>query len=121
MRTDPPKTPSEIIPAAMADERLPSESASMADLPEDPEGFFHFGSDGVMRSYDGQGKVMGYFRLNPDQIRQRVEKMKASGRDHSATFAGVDGRDVVDEKQLLEPPEHLKPVNFQSEGSRAAS
>lgn len=93
----------------------------MADMPTDPEGFFHFAADGVLRSYDGQGKVLAYYRLSPDQIQQRVERLKARGRNHSATFAGVDGRTVMDEKQCLDPPEHLKPVKFRSEASGAAS
>lgn len=39
-----------------------------------PHGFFHLGDDGVLRSFDGNKKVVAYRRLSPAEIRRDIDR-----------------------------------------------
>ncbi|KAL2855306.1 hypothetical protein BJY01DRAFT_204419 [Aspergillus pseudoustus] len=81
-------------------------------LPHDlsGEGFVHLGDDGVLRSYNGAGLVLGYHALDPDQIAQYNSGFPISAQEHlREVFKGVNGRAVTDPAQLTNPVAELRP------------
>ncbi|BDD54908.1 hypothetical protein MAP00_000481 [Monascus purpureus] len=83
-------------------------------LKKDPEGYSHIADDGVARAYDGNDAVIDYVRLSNDQLMQLLLDLPESWQkelDHlHSVFDGVDGLQVVDENQLLNPPAWLRPA-----------
>ncbi|OJK01316.1 hypothetical protein ASPACDRAFT_115958 [Aspergillus aculeatus ATCC 16872] len=83
--------------------------STLRALPQDPLGFSHLGMDGVWRNFGHDRNVVSYRALSAEEIsevldfpgwmRQRVEK----------GLEEVDGRDVTDIEQLLDPSEELLP------------
>ena len=79
-------------------------------------GFLQLGPDGVVRSFgwsdSGELTVVDYRQLDPGQIRTWINTITA-GRHEVAgeepdlswddEFESVDGRDVIDDDQLLHP------------------
>ncbi|KAL1962455.1 hypothetical protein VTN77DRAFT_9656 [Rasamsonia byssochlamydoides] len=94
----------------------------------DPKGFFHLGDDGVLRSFDGNKKVVAYRRLSPGEIRLNIDQfVKAAVPSRSRNqntqifrdalvkhldevYEGVDGRDVTDPMDLWYPSESSSPA-----------
>ncbi|MCJ1226784.1 hypothetical protein MMC12_003438 [Toensbergia leucococca] len=68
-----------------------------------PEGVFHLGPDGVLRSLDGNHTVLNYAQLSPAQVDVFIQ-----GQDNYALlkqeFKGIDGRNVTDLALLNEQP-----------------
>jgi hypothetical protein len=77
-------------------------------MKSDPDGLFSLAYDGVLRSYDGNHKVIDYLQLNPEQIAAFLDKLQ-QGHD-LRKWEGVDGIEVTDEKALWDPPQNLKPM-----------
>lgn len=75
------------------------------------QGITHLGDDGVLRSFAPNGTVLEYVKLSASQIQQVLD---SHGRtDHfTEVFDGVDGREVTDLEQLMNPGEHLLPFPF---------
>ena len=72
----------------------------LAHLRKDDYGLVHLGIDGVLRSLNADHTaVIDYLRLSPAQLAQILA---ASG--HADAAAGVDGRDVTSEAQLMAVP-----------------
>lgn len=64
---------------------------------KDPNGYIAFDKDGVLRSYNSDNQVIGYYQLNTTQISKMISGLP-SGYDKAAmteTFAGVDGTKVT--------------------------
>ena len=88
-----------------------ADALQLPELKEHEYGVFHLGADGVVRSYHPNGTVLDYAKLSPAQIAARL---KIWGKDENLTeaFEGVNGHDVVDEEQLLNPGKALLPHQF---------
>ncbi|KAJ8212199.1 hypothetical protein LV158_004237 [Aspergillus fumigatus] len=76
------------------------------------EGISAFEAIGRRSSYDENESVIDYIPLTNDQLKQLLRNLPEPWKkeeDHlHAVFNGVDGRDVMDEKQLLDPPAELR-------------
>ncbi|MCJ1228165.1 hypothetical protein MMC12_004826, partial [Toensbergia leucococca] len=73
-----------------------------------PNGTIDLGLDGVLRSLDGNNVVLNYAQLSPDQISQFLSSFK----NHTVLqqkYAGVDGRNVTDPKELIQPKKLTEP------------
>jgi hypothetical protein len=80
----------------------------------DPDGFVHLAGDGVARSYAANNTVIDYAALSNSQIQQVISQLPASHQKHlEQVFEGVDGYDVTDKSQLLEPPPWLRPFQIE--------
>ena len=82
-----------------------------------PDGLFHLAHDGVLRSYDGDRHVIDYRQLSPELIAAYLKTSPNQDLIHYDEWAGVDGRQVTDEKALWDPPDNLKPMRFDDNGS----
>ncbi|OJI87734.1 hypothetical protein ASPTUDRAFT_80862 [Aspergillus tubingensis CBS 134.48] len=74
------------------------------NIPQSPNGVLFLGNDGVLRSVDAANRVVSYQQLSPQQISQYIQNLPQ--RDASRlqrVFQGVDGREVTDLDQLLNP------------------
>lgn len=103
--------------------RLPSPGRT---LKQDPTGAgcLHLGSDGVLRSYAGDGAVLDHRPLSPAQIAEHVAVFRATGAYDDAQMAqieaeyrGVDGRDVPLER-CVEPGDEQRPVHLRGKRRR---
>ncbi|MCJ1247814.1 hypothetical protein MMC30_005029 [Trapelia coarctata] len=65
-----------------------------------PEGLFHLAHDGVYRSYDGNGRVIDYRQLNPEQIKSYLRRMMDQNAIQLSDWEDVDGRTVNVESAL---------------------
>ncbi|THC91262.1 hypothetical protein EYZ11_009281 [Aspergillus tanneri] len=87
---------------------------AMNKMKMDPKGYFHIANDGVARSYDGNDIVIDYVPLSNDQLMQLLSNLPEPWQkelDHlHSIFDGVDGLQVVDENQLLNPPAWLRRI-----------
>ncbi|PWY81617.1 hypothetical protein BO94DRAFT_576578 [Aspergillus sclerotioniger CBS 115572] len=82
----------------------------VSNLPQDNDGVLYLGGDGVLRSVDANGRVVTYQQLNPQQISEYNSNFPAAEQDRlSQEFQGVDGRDVTNVDQLLNPSRDLLP------------
>lgn len=92
----------------------PVSAAVQALNTDDDHGFFSVGADGVLRSFAGNGTVLDYHQLDPDQLASfaasQLAAWEASGMPVPASVANlansasaVDGRLVTDLDQLLDP------------------
>ena len=79
------------------------------------DGFVQMGNDGVVRSWDGDGKVIDYVRLNNRQLIHSVHLFGGhSKRDKDSVLESlrdVNGHDVSSD-EVFNPPEHIKPLEF---------
>lgn len=71
-------------------------ATSPKEIVKDPNGYLSFDRDGVLRSYDGDNRVIGYFQLNPTQISKMIDNMPSglNKTEMANTFAGVDGTKI---------------------------
>lgn len=85
----------------------------MAAMIKHDHGMKHLGDDGVLRSFAPNGTVLDYVKLNASQVQQMVDLY---GRNDHLTevFDGVDGHNVSDHEQLVNPGEHLLPFSFKN-------
>lgn len=83
----------------------------MSTLPSNEDSFQHVALDGVLRTYHTNGTVLGYVKLKPTHIEQLLKNYHGTS-DLARDLAGVDGRDVTDEKQLFNPGEAFLPIEF---------
>lgn len=76
-------------------------------------GMKHLGTDGVLRSFAPNGTVLDYVKLNSTQVQQMIDRYS---RDDYLTeaFDGVDGHNVIDQEQLMNPGEHILPSDFKN-------
>ncbi|KAE8138981.1 hypothetical protein BDV38DRAFT_281542 [Aspergillus pseudotamarii] len=106
-------TSSLVIPKVLAQSESSAWEA-ISKMKMDPEGYFHIADDGVARSYDGNDAVIDYVPLANDQLMQLLSNLPEPWQqelDHlHSIFDGVDGLQVVDEDQLLNPPAWLRRV-----------
>ena len=70
--------------------------------------------DGVLRSYNSKEEVVDYRQLTPEEIETLVKSTESFLSDQdfrmvAKVMEGVDGRDVMDMDQILNPPPHLRP------------
>ncbi|KAL4876523.1 hypothetical protein BJY04DRAFT_199821 [Aspergillus karnatakaensis] len=80
----------------------PEAKAIFLSLRQDPAGFTHLNSDGVLRSFDGDRKVIDYRQLSPEEIKIALTAYPPDMLEQVGhKFVGVDGRDVKDEEKLL--------------------
>ncbi|KAB8234444.1 hypothetical protein BDV23DRAFT_185940 [Aspergillus alliaceus] len=75
---------------------------------QDPSGVTHLGLDGILRQYDGTGKVTNFDQFSPARIKQYNDCFPEKDLLAKA-FHGVDGRKVTDKEQCLHPGEQYKP------------
>ncbi|PYI01594.1 hypothetical protein BO78DRAFT_378800 [Aspergillus sclerotiicarbonarius CBS 121057] len=99
---------------APATPTTPNNTQSISDiisnLPQENNGVLYLGRDGVLRSVDASGRVVAYQQLSPDQIREYNSNFPAADQDRlSQDFQGVDGRDVTNLDQLLNPDRNMLP------------
>ncbi|KAL3462542.1 hypothetical protein BJX64DRAFT_258899 [Aspergillus heterothallicus] len=82
--------------------------AIMSSLRHDGRGFTHLATDGVLRSFDGDRKVIDYRQLSPEEIQIVLQVFPAQLREQvEHKLVGVDGRNVTDEGQLWNPGEDI--------------
>ncbi|PKX91118.1 uncharacterized protein P174DRAFT_463260 [Aspergillus novofumigatus IBT 16806] len=98
---------------------------AMAKLKSGPHVYVHIADDGVARAYDENESVIDYVPLTNDQLKQLLANLPEPWKkeaDHLHTvFDDVDGRQVTDEKQLLDPPAELRnPMPRQAPQSKRA-
>lgn len=85
------------------------------NLSMDLEGFIHVADDGVARSYASNGTVIDWAKLNNTQLISLIPMLVSShsDRDHLVeVWKDVDGNDVQDMKQILEPRRSVLPMDF---------
>jgi hypothetical protein len=98
---------------------------AVAKLKSGPHVYVHIADDGVARAYDENESVIDYVPLTNDQLKQLLANLPEPWKkeaDHlHAVFDDVDGRQVTDEKQLLDPPAELRnPMPRQAPQSKRA-
>ncbi|MCJ1479710.1 hypothetical protein MMC13_008396, partial [Lambiella insularis] len=79
-----------------------------------PDGLFQLATDGVLRSFDGDRKVVDFRQLNPEQIASYLKTTPDQSAINWSEWKGVDGRTVTGERELWDLPESLKPPRFDS-------
>jgi hypothetical protein len=81
-------------------------------LKTDPDGYLHIADDGVARAYDANDTVTGYIALSNDQLMQLIADLPGPWQNETdhlhSVFDSVDGRQVVNQTQLLDPPDSLR-------------
>lgn len=77
-----------------------------------PDGLFQLATDGVLRSFDGDRKVIDFRQLSPEQIASYLKTMPDQSVIKWSEWEGVDGRTVTGKHELWGPPESLKPPRF---------
>ncbi|KAL3445893.1 hypothetical protein BJX65DRAFT_280563 [Aspergillus insuetus] len=91
----------------------PEAKEIMSSLKHDPtgRGFTHLATDGVLRSFDGDRKVVDYRQLSPEEIQIVLHIYPPHMREQiKDKFVGVDGRNVKDEEALWNPGEEIGPL-----------
>lgn len=85
---------------------------------KDPNGIYHIGDDGVVRSFDANAKVIDFVPLSPEDLADAIELVpddvpgKHEWRKHlKEVWTGVDGR-KVEEHAMLFPPLSVLPLKF---------
>lgn len=84
------------------------------DMPTDPDGILHLGTDGVLRSLSAKKEVIGFVQLSPSELASYAEDQlhpssetrrdpKLLARYIQDTWGEVDGRDVTLLDDLLNP------------------
>lgn len=76
------------------------------------DGVTHLGVDGVVRSFNGDMKVIEYLPLSPEQIQEvigSVGELTGDSEDLKGIFDSIDGRNVIDLNQLQNPGPELLP------------
>ncbi|KAE8391167.1 hypothetical protein BDV23DRAFT_171767 [Aspergillus alliaceus] len=85
---------------------------AMAKLKSGPHVYVHIADDGVARAYDENESVIDYVPLTNNQLKQLLANLPEPWKkeaDHlHAVFDDIDGRQVTDKKQLLDPPAELR-------------
>ena len=89
-----------------------SEISSSLEL--DDWGFVHFGDDGVVRSYAGNGTVIDYASLSNEHLMETAQVNRPFISDQSyqhllEVWDGVDGNNVKDANQIFDPPASIRP------------
>ncbi|KAJ0422994.1 hypothetical protein BJY00DRAFT_63089 [Aspergillus carlsbadensis] len=85
---------------------------SLKALPQDPSGrgFSHLAMDGVWRTFDKDRNVIGYYVLNPEEIAEVLTTFPLEIRERvEKELEGVDGHNVADLEQLMNPSAELLP------------
>jgi len=86
--------------------------AAVSSLKKAPDGHIHIADDGVVRSYDKNDAVIDHIPLNNEQLKQLLANLPEPWQKESdhlhALFDNVNGHDVVDKRQLLDPPAWLR-------------
>jgi len=69
------------------------------EMAKDINGFVSFDKDGVLRSFDANNQVIGYYKLNPTEISKMIANLPGDYNKAAMTqaFAGVDGTKVTGE------------------------
>ena len=80
-----------------------------------PDGFSRLALDGVVRSYDGNGQVINFRQLSPEQIAGWLKVSPDQELIQWHEWEGVDGRDMTDEKALWDPSEHLRTLPYEDD------
>jgi hypothetical protein len=85
-------------------------------LEKDPNGHVHIADDGVIRSYDGNDVVISYVPLGDEQIKTLLANLPEPWQKESehlhAVFDKVNGHDVSNKTQLVDPPTWLRPLKL---------
>ncbi|GLA53921.1 hypothetical protein CBS147343_3391 [Aspergillus niger] len=90
------------------------------NIPQSPNGVLYLGSDGVLRSIDAANRVVSYQQLSPQQISQYIQNLpQRDAARLQRVFQGVDGRDVTDLDQLLNPDSDQLPPTATSTVSQS--
>jgi hypothetical protein len=98
-----------ILPPAIA-----AITRSMKSAP-DMSGLTHLARDGVLRRWDGQGKVVDYRQLSNEQVMLLLKAADIENKVKYEEWEGVDGRNVTDEKALWDPEEQFRPTSPKEE------
>lgn len=114
-------TSSLAVPGLAAQEGI-SAFEAINKLKSAPQGYSHIADDGVARAYDENDVVIDYIPLTNDQLKHLLSNLPEAWKskaDHlHAVFDNVDGRNVVDEEQLLNPPAELR-ISFDPPGPQS--
>ncbi|KKZ64390.1 hypothetical protein EMCG_09629 [[Emmonsia] crescens] len=88
--------------------------AENARLPNDPKGFNHIGDDGILRSFNEEGEVIGYTRLTHDQLLDIIETSPWSPgkKEYLAQQWSAADSPQVSMEQIWQPPKGLLPLRF---------
>ncbi|KKZ66870.1 hypothetical protein EMCG_07476 [[Emmonsia] crescens] len=80
----------------------------------DPAGFQHIGSDGVLRYFNGAGKVIDYVRLTREQLLADVAAFSLPLQEKLRLAQLWDGTDAsqVSAKQIWQPSKDVLPLRF---------
>ncbi|EEH35484.1 hypothetical protein PAAG_06531 [Paracoccidioides lutzii Pb01] len=77
----------------------------------DPNGFSHIGDDGVLRSFNGDGEVISYERLDKEQLSNLASWYpEPEHRDHLHDVWKDANSSTVSMEQIWNPPKELLPV-----------
>ncbi|EDN04341.1 hypothetical protein I7I51_02582 [Histoplasma capsulatum] len=80
------------------------------NLRTDPNGLFHIGNDGILRSYDKDNKVIDYARLDSAELKSLAKRYSKDEENLIALWENADSS-MIDEAEIWSP-EPLK--NFLS-------
>ncbi|KAL7655908.1 hypothetical protein ACMYSQ_005042 [Aspergillus niger] len=90
------------------------------NIPQSRNGVLYLGSDGVLRSVDAANRVVSYQQLSPQQISQYIQNLpQRDAARLQRVFQDVDGRDVTDLDQLLNPDSDQLPPTVTSTVSQS--
>ncbi|QSS50634.1 hypothetical protein I7I53_11393 [Histoplasma capsulatum var. duboisii H88] len=87
------------------------------NLRTDPNGLFHIGNDGILRSYDKDNNVIDYARLDSAELKSLAKRYSKDEENLIALWENADSS-MIDEAQIWSP-EPLK--NSMSLGASAVS
>ncbi|PGH36556.1 hypothetical protein GX50_00593 [[Emmonsia] crescens] len=89
-------------------------NALAESMPTDPNGFQHIGDDGVMRSFNEAGQVMGYARVNRDGllgfIADRKSILTPEEKAHLTELWSAVDSSQVNTEQIWQPSKELLPA-----------
>ncbi|KKZ65218.1 hypothetical protein EMCG_08926 [[Emmonsia] crescens] len=85
----------------------------LGSLGNHPDGLMHVGADGILRSFDGEGRVIDFARLDSGHLRTAAASWFPGQKEEGLIdfWQNVDSSEV-EEDQIWSPPSHLLPPRF---------
>ncbi|EGC46435.1 conserved hypothetical protein [Histoplasma capsulatum var. duboisii H88] len=82
-------------------------SEIMRNLQVDPNGLIHVDEFGIMRSLDGDGKVIDFARLGPSHLNTLAQRRPEEDREELlAIWSGAD-HSMIDDEEIWNPSENI--------------
>ena len=77
-------------------------------IAQDGSGFVHLARDGVLRSWDGQGKMVDYRQLSNEEVMLYIRAIDDENFIKYEAWESVHGRKLTDAKALWNPEARIR-------------